>query len=341
MRIYSFTQLYNYSKCRWLWDLQYRQQIRPVRANARMNLGSLVHVGLAEVLRGEMLKTAKDAIHAWANENSSSFSMVDGSIEALTLDAFDIVVRTVKSLALGREWRTVSFKGEPCVEREFSVDLDQGDKFGIRVDWVALHVPTGTVWVVDHKTRTSMQPTPDMDWSLQLAIYQYVLSQNELQTTGSIVHQIRSVVPAVPKQNLNGTMSRADILTDWSTYKNALVRAGLDPAQYTDMEQKLEGKVFFSMARTFRSPRLLQDLWNETILTSISEIRDAYQRYENGQPAPRNMSTVNCQLCSCAPMCHTALVRGDTQVLIDQGMFERTNQPEPIQKASEEVNADA
>lgn len=336
---YSYSTLAQFQKCRYLFHLLHVRDIHAAPKPSRMELGSMVHIGLAALLRGQgtspviEVQNHVDRYFPLLPNTADDLSYNPNGDRAEMLAMADIALSIVFGAQsfLNGKWKTAEYLGLPLVEAEFDVPVStqrfdhdlyaKTRRFVYRVDWVAQEVETGSFWLFDHKTRTALQPDELEDYNLQMAIYQCLLERMGIHTVGSVTFQIRSSVPSAPRLNLNGEMSRADIACDWGTYKKHLLLAGLNPDDYEDMQRKLSGKEFFRLTRTYRSSEYLQAIWEDVIEPNLEEMEDFLESYPANAVAPRNMHSVNCKLCAQREFCHNELRGYDVESLIDSGVF--------------------
>lgn len=329
----SLSLINSFQKCKYLWYLGYERSIKPVRRPTPVALGGLVHIGLAAALAG---KDFAAAIHdvAVVNEvmvpkdtDGETFvvdSMVD--TEKLVADAVSITAKSFKFLFENGEWETVSIEGIPLIEVKLGIPLNRTETFVGVVDWVAKERQTNTVWLFDHKTRTHLQPDELEDYNVQMAVYQRLLWSFDVHPVGSITFQIRSSVPAWPKRNKDGSMSRADIATDWETYRAALVDANLDPDDYADMQYKLDQKEFYRLSKAYRSDALVEAIWQSSVLDVLEDVkhtRNKFRKSKDGKVPSRNQHLVNCKLCASREFCQAELRGLDAEYLVQSGQFVR------------------
>lgn len=322
----SPTTLNAFNKCHYLGFLG-DARVRPVHRSLRMTLGTLIHIGMAaalagkdfnQVIRSQIVTT--DAMLAKDAPGDTFVVEPDVDTQQLVEDAVAITARAFSYLFSVGEWETVVVDGVPLIETKLVAPIGRNTFVGV-VDWVAREKHTNTIWVLDHKSRVNIQPDEMEDYSVQLAVYQRLLWEFDIHTVGSITYQIRSAVPAIPKQNKDGSMSRADIATDWETYRDCLLEAGLDPLGYVDMQSRLEQKVFFKLTKVYRSNELIESIWKSAVVDTVRELNKAYREYEKGKTPPRNMHSVNCRLCSSREWCQAELRGMDTSYLLESGQF--------------------
>lgn len=331
----SLSLINSFQKCKYLWFLAYERAIKPARRPTPVALGGLVHIGLAAALAHRDFAAA---IHAVAVVNETmvpkdtpgEMFIVDAAVDTdkLVADAVDITARAMSYLYASGSWETVEINGIPLIEVKLGVPLNNTETFVGVVDWVAREKNTNTIWLFDHKTRTHLQPDELEDYNVQMAVYQRLLWSFDIHPAGSIAFQIRSSVPSVPKRNKDGSMSRADIATDWETYHQALLDAGLDPLEYTDMLDKLASKEFFRLSKSYRSDALVEAIWQSSVLDVLDEVkrvRTKYRNAKNGSLPSRNMHLVNCKLCASREFCQAELRGMDADYLVQSGQFVRSN----------------
>jgi hypothetical protein len=96
----------------------------------------------------------------------------------------------------------------------------------------------GSLWGLERKWVNGQFRTDAMlELDGQTLAYTVNARANGYLIKGIIYDQI-NLPPKPPKQNKDGSMSRVKA-GDWRTYRKELLRVGLDPADYTDMEESL------------------------------------------------------------------------------------------------------
>lgn len=332
---FSYSAVSEWLQCRKRWAFKYRRGLVPIITDSRPVIGSAVHyaIGMAILLRrpgqddrtfGELIEGALDV---WFDEQMEKYEILPA--EAYDLLHHELSAHTEKASFIARralaainvdDWETVRDQnGSPMVEWEFEREVPGIGVLTGAVDWVSRHRPTDTVWLWDHKIRARLGNALAEDFNIQMALYQHILQQDaNTHLAGSITYQVSSKIPGTPKLNKGGvSMSRSAIDTDWETYRQALLDAGLDPADYDDMREKLEAKQFYRPLRYFRSPQHTQAVWGTIFLPAAIEMRQAlYEPSEDD--CVRSMSSFNCRGCPYVPLCLGEL-RGD-----DTSYTERT-----------------
>jgi len=309
----SYSQIVSFT-CPYRWALAYKRGIQRRTVSGPMRLGSFVHQGIAAHL---LDRPVEDTLrHRWeqdANDRQLSVDARAEGYEALEL-SIGIVYRTIDEInKLG--WQTVWFTDPdgvrlPLVEQKLCAPLSPFAGFVGVVDWVARDPASGLVWLVDWKTRKALQGPETEDTNLQLAAYQHLLTRNGVETTGTCLFQIRSETPRWPKRNKDGSMSRAACITDWATYREALLAAGLDPADYVDMADKLADNKFFDPLFAYRSPELVASFWKQIVQ------RAAWAIGRVKMHPWRNMTGLECRGCLVREFCLAELRGEDTDWLL-------------------------
>ena len=196
------------------------------------------------------------------------------------------------------------------------------------VDWLAVDNETGQTWLIDFKVRKQLQDETGVEYDYQLPAYQACIKQ----MGGPMIHgtahlQIRAAVPKEPamlkprkKGGVSPGLSRAQIATDWSTYKEVVYRQGLDPVDYLDVKAKL--KPFDVMTTHYRSNNELSAIWDE-LRTTERLIHHANLADDiDTMVAPRRMHVMQCRTCSHQELCMAEL-RGHDSEHVKQTHFKK------------------
>ncbi len=341
--IISYSRLAEWTTCRYRWKLRYIDKIA-ARMDARPpTLGDAIHRGMAavmlekdhalaidewgeEYLRENIIPVggAEDVITAGARELNFQ---IEELIDEVTSTAKGIVERTSKVFG-PNQWEPVEINGVPAVEINLQSPIRGWGGYQGFLDLVAREKETGLIWVIDYKTRQQLQSETIEEVNLQMASYQYLALRHGVPTVGSLTFQILAKEPSIPKLNKDGTMSRQKIATDWTTYRQALVENGLDPADYAEMEEKLNVE-FWRESRAYRSVLEIKNTWREVIQRMAWDMRRRTPHYW------RKMNIFNCRQCWAREYCLEELRGGDTDFLVEF-MYKRTD--EGNDKEEEESN---
>ncbi|MDR7534527.1 MAG: PD-(D/E)XK nuclease family protein [Armatimonadota bacterium] len=251
----SFSELETFQRCRRLWWYTYEQGWAPKRDATQLRRGAWVHTLLAAYYAGRDWRAEHDAQLAAVLEAA----LFDEEREALRAEAdliAGVMERYVEHYADER-WEVVEYDGAPLVERELLITLPSGRPLKIKVDLVARDLESELVWVWDHKTRQDFDKhmEAETDYDPQLSIYTLGLRALSLPVAGGLHNFLRMRLPAEPRLNKDGTMSRAPIITDEPTVRRFIARSGvrIDDAELLAYLERLPRDAFFRRYYTVRS----------------------------------------------------------------------------------------
>ena len=329
----TVSRLKSWTNCRYRHDLEYVRRIRRRRTGGVIDLGSAVHEGLAAALLSSIRKDARkvftyadvieraiDHWHTFIVSKMSTDELDDREAMAELNDTSEkakaIAKRAIVPL-LSHYEVVVLDDGTPLVEYALNVRV-AWKRWKVRnvhgtVDLVARDKQTGSLWVIDHKTREQLQAEQWVDFDLQLAMYQWMLQKSGIPVVGSIQYQIRSAVPREPNVNKNGSMSRAAIATTWDIYRAALIREGLDPDEYGDMKEKLEAQKWHEFSKTYRSAETLEFIVEDQ---ARANCRDMFTK-GHMRRVWRALGSISCRSCRMIDFCRAELHGDDIAPLLD------------------------
>lgn len=332
---FSHSRVSAYHTCPQKHHLAYERRLALSRDDRPyLKKGILVHVGMAAALRRHFyvpkssLEEYQDAAeHALRTEaatilDGANVTIIIEGVAAVDEDWISkhhelveesvMVVRNAVKEMILPDWEVlIDRKGEPLIEWDF-----QYTSYGVpiqgRLDAVLKRRSSGQVYVVDFKTFGEKPTTwEDMILGSQLPIYIAAVRQltSHVPTMG-MLWQIRANGPRKPKFNKDGSASRAkNIITNWTTYKEALVEAGLDPADYQDMKEALEERRFNEPTWAFYSDEMLNNvLW--PFLRAAMEIQIA--------PSKRMVLGFPCKLCPFKQWCLAEVSGQDPEELVGE-----------------------
>jgi hypothetical protein len=340
----SFSDIATYRGCpkkfyfRSILDLQ-----RKAKSSA-LYLGSEIHEMLKIYFLGlQSGQTQEEAI--WAvdlyRENLGDWETYpelfeDESIEQgqLADEAYSIVIRYLEQAEFA-DWEILH------VEEQFYITLDTGTVISFTPDLV-VRDPSGTVWVVDHKS-TSNLPTEGIPFGdLQAMLYLAGVSSLYPETKGFIFNRLRKKVPTTPRlnktkdkatgfyfiNNLNNIDTTYELLMDFITAEA--------PELLTDQRHVLRlAELRESSGRFF---------WTETVYktgdaidTIIDEASNSVDQAGRDTIYSRNLQEDggwnSCSRCPFARLCQADLLGWDT----DQIILEDYEQRDPKNEYDGEV----
>jgi hypothetical protein len=324
----NLSQIQEWNKCRYRWDLRYRREIERRSIHGPIETGTAVHAGLAAGIKyygqhGQPTKAVLrrtdtaliTAVHTAMEEAVTKLGgwkrmEPDEIHQAKEIEETSVEVarRTLTFIRLPR-WETFWYRDEPLVEQRIWFE-HEGFIFHFTPDWVARDIEEGGIWVLDWKIRKSFTPKDAEDVNVQFPAYQYGLERIGLGTTGSIMFQSKSRQESVPRLNQNGSMSRAQIACSWDTYQRYLLEEGLNPDDYiADMKPKLVTE-FYREDRVYRNQFVINRFWDHLILPAAREM------LSKKRVIHRHMQYMNCQGCWAREFCLAELMDEDTMFLL-------------------------
>lgn len=310
-----YSQIASFLRCQKAHDYDYVQGITTRKESRAIALGSIGHEALRALLlsRGD-----KDKASAAVAATLVKFKQ---RLHGASLEEFvEIDARGAEGLAIAlrayaalppEDWELYEHEGVPQVEVSLRVTYKDVD-FAGTPDAILRHKPTGALWLFDHKFRSVFRPPWSEDLNLQMAFYQGLALEAGIEVVGTRQYQIKPALPKRPELTTKGTMSVADIATDWETYAAACVEAGLNPDDYKErMLPKLNHKVWFdhTSTRALRSSEEVLRHWDETIVPAAQAI------LARTRPL-RCFNFFTCSACSYRELCIEDTKQGDVEFLM-------------------------
>lgn len=305
----NYSRIASWLKCRELDRLVSEEKLVPRIEPGVMVLGSVGHAVMASLIRNSGNREAAAGIAEWCLKglNAADLPEEQNALNEQTCNtAVEIAYRAYAFLQPER-WETVVLNGEPLCEQQLRCKIPGWDYFHGTSDWVAREVDTGAVWLIDHKFRKQFLPPWSEELNLQMVAYTHLLLKHGIKPVGSRQFQIRSRLPSVPKLNKDGSVSRVRIATTWEAYKDAVVKAGRNPADYAEMEGKLDFQFFdLDSTRTYRTEEEVERTWKTTIVAAARDIA------RKGRAIYRTASHMSCGMCRFKELCVEDMKGGDT-----------------------------
>lgn len=337
MAMLSFSQMASELRCEYQAHAYYIEGWRRRAVPRAPSLGTATHLGLAAYWRGQDWGLA---ISTWHDEQLAKLEdnplvgveELDEKVamlEDICGVSMVLVRRTMDNM---HGWEPVWRNGQPIIEQPFTCSLPGWEGYLGYVDAV-MEAPDGSTWIVDWKTRESIPEPSEVDLSLQKPTYQYVLAQNGIDTTGSMIVSIKSSIPKEPKINKDGSVSRAACDTTWEIYSQAVKRSGGNPDDYLEMRDKLRSKVWIQFDRAPRTKETINNIWNDVVVPVADRIRT--RRAFQVQPL-RNYGSFHCKTCWFLEPC-TESLRGRDPHYILTHEFENVNEMNERNQPEEEI----
>lgn len=311
----SWSEIQAWCLCRMKWHWAYEVKIAPKRVERAPSVGSCGHVAIAAMLRG---KSWKKAVDEWLQEEISK--------RAPLFDEQRFEIQEVVDLILAIMPRYLSQyqdSFEPLlVEHKFDIPV-RGIKTRLIGYWDALvRGEDGKLWLLEHKFPQARFRTDDnLDLDGQIGIYQYAAHRLGYPIVGTIYNQLLARLPAIPKLNKDGSVSRAVVYTDLQTYIDFVKKQKLDPSDYEEMGGKLVDFRFFQRNHIYRSPI-------ETRLFARDMEHRIWDMQKKKKHIYRSESFIICGMCSYRELCLESLKGGDIDYIIENQFESKTSKKE-------------
>ena len=320
----SISQMQTFLRCRKQWEYSYVDSIMPRIDRPKMAIGKLIHAGFASAWKLKV-SDPESTLPEWTNQGlmtiEKDFNSYMDSIVYLEeeIESFEEIRSTAKEVFLRsfhgfkpELWDPVILEdGTPLIELHFVVPCIAKRPLQGFIDLVARNKESGHVWQIDYKFVSSMGDPSDEMFNVQNPVYQYALRKIGVETVGSLTFHALNKPMTTPKVNKNGTISRAKINCDWSTYANFCISNGQNPIDYIEeMEEKLSDIEWYRFNWEYRNELTLRKVWKEVIVSTAYEITKRQKRY------PRNISKMTCTGCQFQQLCHGDLRGYDTKFIL-------------------------
>lgn len=350
--ILNHSQLLEWMKCRYRLELTTVRGINSRAVIRPLTVGSAIHAGMEGALRRmgrpgatpkRIRRASQKAIDAWISSQvdirGGEGQMTEDETHDLSevqAEAPVIVQKALEFIDLDRFTTLITPDG-PAVELPILIPYPGWGGFHVTIDWAVRDKHTGGAWIWDYKFRSSLAPDEAEDYNLQMAVYQRVLWEKYgIETEGTMMFQGRNTAPKIPKLNQNGTMSRSDIATDWDTYRDELLRNGLDPVDYDDMRIKLADKRRFKLTPAYRPMSQVDNIWEHIVVPAAADLK----RFYDGQSkAYRSMHQFNCNGCWARPFCLAELREEDTDFLLSTSFINLNDPAERMVLTADDMRA--
>jgi len=302
------------------WHWTYEVGIVPKQTKRAPAVGSCGHAAIAAALRGENWAAA---VNAWLKKETSKRDLFDEELAEY---------EAVANLILGIVPRYLHFYPrdfEPVfVEQKFEIPI-RGISTRLIGYWDALvRARDGRLWLMENKFPAQRFRTDsDLELDGQVGVYQYAAHRLGYEVVGTIYNQILARMPAEPKLNADGSASRAKVYTDWPSYREFLVKRGLNPDDYAEMEKKLADFRFFQRTYIYR-PLVEIRLFTRDMERRIWDMRSSRKKH-----IYRSESAIVCGRCPYRELCIESVKGGDTDFIIKE-------QFEPKKSREEEKHDD-
>lgn len=343
---FSVSEIQQYQRCRRAWNYQSPNRRSLVRIGSpalALQVGSAFHSALAASANG---KNPMEAVDEYIVEQKQKTvvayrEQIGTEPSDFEMETFDVAAVQARGLVdrYFRKYGTDSPLGEDyeyvIKEQTFSVGIPGTRNTLIGTfDGIALHKPSGTYWLVEHKTY-KVAPTEDKlstDW--QICCYMWAAERLfGLPLAGALYDGIRKKEPTVPELLQSGKMSKKWIVTTGDTYRMALDSAGLDHADYLEILERLDAQdslpvnEFFTRYKV-RIPKAALEQTENTLRSITREMAS------KTTPIIPNFTWLGCFDCFVRDLCVSETNGEDTEWLI-QNTFVKSKGYATFEKVAE------
>ena len=304
----SWSEISAWCTCRQKWYWGYDRKITTKKLQRAPSVGSCGHAAIAAYRRGEDWDRA---IGNWLDsELDQQEAMFDEEMEAYQ-EIVDLIRNIMPRYIDQYEKEDANFRTIK-VEERFEVPV-AGTSIKLIGYWDELLMDRdGFYWLRENKfPQQRFRSEEDLELDGQIGTYQWAANRLGYPIVGTIFDQVLAKVPAIPKTNKDGSLSRAKVATDWATYERTARRNGLDPIDYMEMQEKLADVRFFDRKYIYRPPIEVK-LFAQDMRRRIWDVRRKKRRH-----IYRNESSINCGWCSYRELCLELVKGGDIEEIIE------------------------
>jgi len=317
----SWSEIAAWSTCREKWRWTYEVGIVPRRMERAPSIGSCGHAAIAAVLRG---KSWKKAINEWLEAEIGDRELFDEE-----LAEYQEVHDTTHGIITRYLDRYPERYKPVLVEQKFEIPI-RGMKAKLIGYWDAIvEGEDGKLWLLEHKFPARFRTDENLELDGQIGVYQYAAHRLGFKVVGTIYNQLLARLPAKPKINKDGSVSRAKVYTDWKTYCETLREEKQDPGDYSEMEEKLSEYKFFQRNYLYR-PRIEIQTFARDMEHRIWDMRRKRRHIY------RSESYINCGRCPYRELCLESLKGGDVDYIIENEFEPKTSR----KKSGDTVDVD-
>lgn len=296
---FNQSRLKTFDRCPKQYEYKYLQLLEPKKKARPLFLGSWVHSALeTHYAKGDWKIGHELYVKQWNKlfkEERTLLSQKGGPLPSLV----ERIMRSYLWYHRDEDWEPVYI--EEVLEVPTPLILD-GRRFIFkgRLDLV-VRDGEGKLWLVDHKTASTIpQPTAFHAMDPQLMLYPWAAKiQFNIDIAGVVYNYVRSKPPSLPKINLDGSISKRKIVTDYPTLLRFLKANGKNPADYRPLLKQLYRKSDF--LRRYKMPRE-NVVTKQILLDTLSKVK----RIDETKRFTRTI-TRDCVRCPYADICRAEL----------------------------------
>lgn len=280
-----------YLECRQKEHYRYREQIERRRRPAPLVRGTIIHKMVElQSNKQDPFIAIKDAAKTYGKmfaEEREEYGDLLPDITRLMTGYFDWYKRDpLTPIKIGKK----------SAEHDFSVELSKGIILEGRIDRFVT-ARDGRTMLEDTKSHKQL-PKGDINYSdIQTMLYAWATPQQyKIKLDAIAWNYIRYKPPAIPEQLKNKELTRRNIDTLWPVYLEEIKRHKLDPKDYEDMRERLEGNEASFFVRSYVPV-------HKTIINNVvDQARQVSQEMRSGLKPVRTIGR-HCDWCEYSALC--------------------------------------
>lgn len=270
-------------------------------------MGIVIHEAIELMLQGK----------SWKKPLRNAEKEIDKMFDEEAIDYQDLV-STSKGMIQGYE-EMYEEDGLTPIEVELHIQVPLIDNIVLqgKVDSLQEEEGNGRLWQVEHKTCKSIPDEKNRMSDIQTLIYHWALPRIGMQAPiGVIWDYLRKKLPTVPqllKKEGAGLSKAKNIDTTRAVYEQAIIDNDLDPDDYTEVLESLNGRE----ENFFR--RIKMPIAQSAVDSVVEDLKStAIQMKEMGHIVKDRNMTRDCSWCDYYPICQSELRGGDVEQLISR-----------------------
>lgn len=302
----SHSKIKSWRRCHKLYDYKYIQGLKPRRKARPLVFGSICH----EMIEAKANKLNPATILEKYKKGAKKLFSAEVEEYMQTITDAETVMAGYFNYYKEDGLLFVPIKKKRA-EHAFEVTIAKGIILKGKIDAVMEREDDETVWLGEHKTHKKIPDENQRFSDVQTVIYLDVLPDLGIKNADGVLWDyIRSSAPTVPRLLKDGTLSKAQIDTTPTVYRQAIKDNKLKEKDYADKLKELEGneKSFYQRVYLPVQPALSKQVLEDTITTA----REMMEK--GGSDNTRNL-TKDCGWCEFQGLCKAELMGLDADFI--------------------------
>ena len=314
----SVSQIQTFLSCAKKWSYNYIENLTPRVDRAYLTIGKLCHKGMQTAMKAmwsnfgwnAAMSAGIEAIGYEWRQYVESVPLLDEEIPDINQMYENAVSVFRQAFEEFEPWKyevmSVYKDGEsiPALELHFVVPCLGSKGLHGYIDAILRDRETGFIWCIDYKFRKSLSPDEDEAFNIQNAVYTHACYKMGIQITGTMTWQHVNTPAADPAILKDGSLSRAKIKTTWRHYSDFCEKAGKDPKDYAEMEEKLADIEWFRATYEYRNQPTIKRIWDDCVVPVAYAIKSARSQKAKNH---RSLYPWNCKMCQYQSICQAEL----------------------------------